>query len=695
MAEPVWAALARLLRALTERAGTERDVRNKISGTVEGNVVQSGTIKGSVIFDSSQSVTINQYHQAAPDALTEAADQLAVALGRQWEDEAELRRVNDQNALPVSWEAADADLVEDWPYVVSAATDPSRREGSAAGPSGLAGTDGGLASVLQRVPSGRLVVLGEPGSGKTVLLVRLVLDLLDRRRVAKQKPVPVLLSLASWNPAEQDMRTWLLARLAIDHPGLAAPAPSAIGDLTLGQALLADRLLLPVLDGLDEIPEALRGQALAGINDSLHAGDRLVVSCRTEHYRQAVNPPGGVPVKLRGAAAVVLHEPDTDAARDYLLREAGGPSAAADRWTPVLACLGTANSVGLALRTPLLISMASIIYNPRPGERLGSLPDPAELCDTRRFPTHTRVEEYLFDAFIPAAYRHPRGARHGPWTSEKAATYLAFLARHLERDSTTDLAWWQLRRAAPYRLFLFSSMAAFAGVAGVGGAIATGLRGLAVGLGYGLLLGYTLGTALGKDSQSKPLASPPKHGVRWSRRRLRVAAVAGLVPGIAFGIPFGLLAGPYDGIGIGLVFASLVWLVVGLGTFKSAPADLTVTTSPDTVLARDRRTCLLISSVSGIVTLGLIELFGAWAHELRGALGFGLPASFLIAQLGLGQTAWPMYALSKCWLALRHHLPWRLAGFLADAHRRGVLRQAGAVYQFRHAQLQRRLATRT
>jgi hypothetical protein len=32
--------------------------------------------------------------------------------------------------------------------------------------------------------------------------------------------------------------------------------------------------------------------------------------------------------------------------------------------------------------------------------------------------------------------------------------------------------------------------------------------------------------------------------------------------------------------------------------------------------------------------------------------------------------------------------------FLADAHQRGVLRQAGAVYEFRHVELQRRLATR-
>jgi hypothetical protein len=43
-------------------------------------------------------------------------------------------------------------------------------------------------------------------------------------------------------------------------------------------------------------------------------------------------------------------------------------------------------------------------------------------------------------------------------------------------------------------------------------------------------------------------------------------------------------------------------------------------------------------------------------------------------------------------LALRRSTPLRLMPCLEDAHRRGVLRQAGAVYQFRHARLQQRLA---
>ena len=70
-----------------------------------------------------------------------------------------------------------------------------------------------------------------------------------------------------------------------------------------------------------------------------------------------------------------------------------------------------------------------------------------------------------------------------------------------------------------------------------------------------------------------------------------------------------------------------------------------------------------------------------------------LPSGGLV--FGLGQTAWGTFVLARGWLAVRHRLPRDLMAFLADAHeQRGVLRQVGAVYQFRHLELQRRLASR-
>jgi hypothetical protein len=52
-----------------------------------------------------------------------------------------------------------------------------------------------------------------------------------------------------------------------------------------------------------------------------------------------------------------------------------------------------------------------------------------------------------------------------------------------------------------------------------------------------------------------------------------------------------------------------------------------------------------------------------------------------------------LFFIARSWLVLRGRLPRRLMAFLADAHaQRGVLRQVGAVYQFRHIELQRYLA---
>ena len=97
-----------------------------------------------------------------------------------------------------------------------------------------------------------------------MLMVRLVLDLLARRTGGG--PVPFLASAASWNPAVQDPRGSLGAQLVIDYPALARPAPTGREEPTQAAALLASGLILPVLNGLDEIPEQVRGSAISQIN---------------------------------------------------------------------------------------------------------------------------------------------------------------------------------------------------------------------------------------------------------------------------------------------------------------------------------------------------------------------------------------------------------------------------------------------
>src|SRR5262249_32175636 len=159
--------------------------------------------------------------------------------------------------------------------------------------------------------------------------------------------------------------------------------------------------------------------------------------------------------------------------------------AARARWDPVLAVLDTEAPAGQALSTPLMVGLARAIYNPRPGELAGTLRHPAELCDPA---VKEAVESLLFDAFIPAAYRHDSAGR---WKAQDAEKWLAFLARHLEQTiGGPDIAWWQLWHAVP-RTFFGLRFGFLVGL--LPGLVA----GLAAGLGFGLGLGLQAGFIVG------------------------------------------------------------------------------------------------------------------------------------------------------------------------------------------------------
>jgi hypothetical protein len=186
-----------------------------------------------------------------------------------------------------------------------------------------------------------------------------------------------------------------------------------------------------------------------------------------------------------------------------------------------------------------------------------------------------------------------------------------------------------------------------------------------------------------------------------------LAATAG---GIAAGIAVGTaaaLGGVSPAVGIATGIAVGLLLVFGPDDWSPIlPVDLlgdpSVAPSPQTVLALERRTALFFGLSTGVVA-GLMAWVVAKVAATFGApevvvglvagLMFGLVAGCCFGLITT-QTAWPSYMLARGWLAFRHHLPWSLMSFLSDAHQRGVLRQVGAVYQFRHIELQHRLANR-
>jgi NACHT domain len=628
--------------------------------------------------------------EAAGVNLEQVADEIAAAVRNQWRAEAQARRLNDPYPLPVRWIAAEPSLVDSWDGLRTLAESGAGwqpRSGDwAADPADLDGEGNQLVGRLARVPTGRLVVLGEPGAGKTMLMVRLILDLYEQRE--NGAPVPMLMPVASWDPMTQDLREWLELRLAIDHPGLGGPAPVGSSAVTRAGALLDAGLVMLILDGLDEIPDALRGPAIGRINDAVRPGEGLVVTCRTAPFRAAVRATNGPMITVRGAAGVELCPLHVNAVTDYLRQDARDADGQ-DRWKDVINSLGTSAPIASVLSNPLMISLARVIYNPRPGEHSGTLPDPAKLCVFR---DKEQVEQHLFKAFIPAAYRS-RSVRQvfRPWSARKAEQWLIYLAHHLEDTiGAPDFAWWQLVRAVPG---VAAGLAAGLVAAIVAGSVVWVIAGLIYGLAVAAVALILVSV---KAFEERPPLGGFKYrspGAGSLAAGLICAAILTLALGVAADTTDGKDAGIATAISVGLASVLLVVTAAGL---KVVPFDLTAAAAPRTILARDRLTVIAIGVSGGLASATIIALFaGFLSGRVVASLMMGL-VSFLAVGIVITMTrgAWASWGLTRIWLAIRGRLPWRLTAFLADAHERGVLRQAGAVYQFRHAELQQRLGSR-
>lgn len=161
--------------------------------------------------------------------------------------------------------------------------------------------------------------------------------------------VPVLLSVGSWDPVQHSLDNWIVRTLAADYYA---------GREATARALLNRRQLLPILDGLDEIPESARRTAVLEINKAIGRDRPIVVTCRTAEYRDVID--GGSPV-LRRAPVVEMTPVAPDDVVGYL--SAVDWPAGVD-WSAVYEHLrNQPNSpLSAALRTPLMASLARAIY---------------------------------------------------------------------------------------------------------------------------------------------------------------------------------------------------------------------------------------------------------------------------------------------------------------------------------------------
>ncbi|GAB2683090.1 hypothetical protein GCM10027271_51160 [Saccharopolyspora gloriosae] len=609
--------------------------------------------------------------------------------------------------MPVRWRAAPDELIDHWENIHESTTT------STALP--LSGHFTAVRQTYEIVRSKRLVILGQAGAGKTTLAHRLVLDLLAA--AASAGPVPVLFSLSGWKPVTTPLPDWLADRLARDFPFLNAPGSSA--GANAASELVDRNLILPVLDGFDEIPERNRPQAIDEITE---ADGPLVLTSRTVEYAAATRAANVV----GRAAAIELEDLDLDETRQYLIL--GTNKSRSVEWDAVFEHLNEAPSSPVGknlippLTAPLMVMLARVIYGASPDRR------PGELLDAQKFPTRRSVENHLLRAYLDVSYGARRGSRP-QWSPGQVRKWMGNIAAQLSRRDAHDLVWWDLAGMIRPCTRVFVTAGSYGMVYSISywiteaiehqiapdavGGITYELAGRQLSsLAGAVLFGVAGGLALGVVVETgfrRGRTGPEPERLRLTLRRgdkVRPLASSRLtklsssfVKGVAFGIMFGVVfvvsAQAASGAGpLALKLVSDIGLVVGLagglGNLAMSFASdnhHSQAASPWALLRTDRRVTLFrVFVVGGIV---------AAVFTVGVSISAGLLLGLLTGAATLALSAWGHWLLfARFWLPLTGRLPWRPRRFLEDAYDRGVLRQAGAVYQFRHAHLRDHLARR-
>jgi hypothetical protein len=373
--------------------------------------------------------------------------------------------------------------------------------------------------------TGLLLILGEPGSGKTTTLLELASNLISRAKADPKERVPVVLNLSSWK-RKQSLAEWVAAEL---------PQKYRV-PIRIARSWLQNDYLMLLLDGLDEVATTLQPDCVAAINNFIEESEPsgLVVCCRLTEYQW-------LPHRLKLNGAICLESLSAEEVGKYL-------DGAGSKLAGLRDSVNRDSVLQELAQTPLMLSIMSLACQGADSNELAK--QQGDSVEERR--------KQIFGLYVEQMFQRRRVTSLA-FPKEKIIVWLSWLGRKMAEHSQSAFLLEGLR---PSWLNSTAQRTAYGSIAALGVGLIYGLfYGLIGGLIYGVVWGLIVTFAVGLGCWSE---SPLKNGVMSG-------SIASALVALMFGLQGRLSALPTDkpsdvGIHIAVLgIAILIWgLIFGL-----------------------------------------------------------------------------------------------------------------------------------
>ncbi|MEP0857938.1 NACHT domain-containing protein [Trichocoleus sp. DQ-U1] len=556
--------------------------------------------------------------------------------------------------------------------------------------------------IYEEIGQGRtLLILGDPGSGKTVALLQLAQRLIERSERNLSLPMPVVFNLSSWAKDQKSIADWMIDELREKYQV----------SKSLSEPWITQQQLILLMDGLDEVREENRNGCVRALNDfiGLYPQTEVAVCSRVRDYEALTE-------RLQISSALCLQPLSSEQIYQFL-------DGLGESLTNLKVLLRNNTELDQFAKNPLIINLMSVAYQ-------GWLIEDLKL---HLYSASEHRNQHVFNAYID---RRLEQKSTSEYSKNDVLHWLSWLANRMVQERQTIFliekmqpTW--LQHSLSRMIYKLGTLMLSGILAGLISFLLSMLHFRFVFLllyeafaayndgeflkepislnGLELIVLTGVFSSVIMTGLSKEISTLGQLSWSWRRAKKRLfsqlftGAKFGMILAIGLGVVFAWRSRGFGDLFVGLLYGLIFFvpslaLLFGLGSGLGS-SEVVKKTKPNQGIINSFRICFLAGltpeflSVLWVLSLGLNsdklppgQVVFSVNGQLLGLLAGGLILG-LIAGLQYGGIACIQHFILRFVLHKKGKIPWNYAKLLDFASSRLLMKKIGNGYVFFHRML--------